>query len=105
MPSGMGGRGGVVCHDCARRIAKLMPGVFVAEVHDAVVNTSDIAARAGVAHEAVRLFRYFRDQRHVRETRSPIWMRLTEACRKSEERIRSDDWFRHPEVGPPLTTV
>ena len=42
--------------DYARRIAKLMPGVFVAEVHDELVNTSDIAARAGVAHEAVRLW-------------------------------------------------
>jgi len=40
----------------ARRIAKLMPGVSVAEVHDELVSISDIAARAGVAHEAVRLW-------------------------------------------------
>ena len=33
-----------------------MPGVFVAEVHDELVSISDIAARAGVAHEAVRLW-------------------------------------------------
>lgn len=40
----------------ARRIAKRMPGVSVAEVHDELVSISDIAARAGVAHEAVRLW-------------------------------------------------
>jgi hypothetical protein len=42
--------------DWARRIAKLMPGVTVADVHDELVSTSDIAARAGVAAEAVRLW-------------------------------------------------
>lgn len=42
--------------DYARRIAKLMPGVFVAEVHDELVSLSDIAARTEVAHEAVRLW-------------------------------------------------
>jgi hypothetical protein len=42
--------------DYARRIGKLMPGVFVAEVHDELVSIADIAARADVAHEAVRLW-------------------------------------------------
>jgi hypothetical protein len=42
--------------DWARRIAKLMPGVSVAEVHDELVSISDIALRVGVAHEAVRLW-------------------------------------------------
>lgn len=42
--------------DRARRIAKLMPGVRVADVHDELVSTSDIAVRAGVAAEAVRLW-------------------------------------------------
>jgi hypothetical protein len=42
--------------DWARRIAKLMPGVDVAEVHDELVGVSDIAARAGVAAEAARLW-------------------------------------------------
>ena len=42
--------------DWARRIIKLMPGVSVAEVHDELVSVSDIAARASVAHEAVRLW-------------------------------------------------
>lgn len=45
-----------VATECARRIAKLMPGVDVAEVHDELVSVSDIAARAGVAAEAVRLW-------------------------------------------------
>lgn len=40
----------------ARRIAKLMPGVDVAEVYDELVSISDIAARAGVAAEAARLW-------------------------------------------------
>jgi hypothetical protein len=31
----------------AKRIADLMPGVTVADVHDELVSTSDIAARAG----------------------------------------------------------
>lgn len=42
--------------DSARRIVKLMPGVEVAEVHDELVSIPDIAARAGVAAEAVRLW-------------------------------------------------
>jgi hypothetical protein len=42
--------------DWARRIAKLMPGVCVADVHDELVSVSDIAARTGVAAEAVRLW-------------------------------------------------
>jgi hypothetical protein len=42
--------------DWARRIAKLMPGVSVADVHDELVSISDIAARTGVAAEAVRLW-------------------------------------------------
>lgn len=42
--------------DLARRITKLMPDVYVAEVHDELVSTADAAARAGVAHEAVRLW-------------------------------------------------
>lgn len=42
--------------DWARRIADLMPGVAVADVHDELVSTSDIAARAGFAAEAVRLW-------------------------------------------------
>lgn len=42
--------------DWSRRIAKLMPGVDVAEVHDELVSVSDIAARAGVVAESVRLW-------------------------------------------------
>lgn len=42
--------------DWAKLIAKLVPGVTVADVHDELVATSDIAARAGVAAEAVRLW-------------------------------------------------
>jgi hypothetical protein len=42
--------------DWARRIVKLMPGVEVVEVHDELVSISDIAARAGVAAEAARLW-------------------------------------------------
>jgi hypothetical protein len=42
--------------DWARRIAKLLPGVEVAEVYDELVSTADIAVRAGVAAEAVRLW-------------------------------------------------
>lgn len=42
--------------DWARRIAKLMPDVCVVDVHDELVSVSDIAARAGVAAEAVRLW-------------------------------------------------
>ncbi|MGH3305868.1 MAG: hypothetical protein ACRDOK_30260, partial [Streptosporangiaceae bacterium] len=40
----------------ARRIAKLMRGVEVTEVHDELVGISDIAARTGVADEAARLW-------------------------------------------------
>src|ERR1700690_271550 len=42
--------------DWARGIAKLMPGVCVVDVHDELVSISDIAVRAGVAAEAVRLW-------------------------------------------------
>jgi hypothetical protein len=42
--------------DWARRIAKLLPGVEVAEVYDELVSISDIAVRSGVAAEAVRLW-------------------------------------------------
>ena len=42
--------------DWARRIAKLTPGVTVVDVYDELVSTSDIAARSGVAAEAVRLW-------------------------------------------------
>jgi hypothetical protein len=42
--------------DWASQIAQFMPGVFVAEVHDELVSISDIASRASVAHEAVRLW-------------------------------------------------
>jgi hypothetical protein len=42
--------------DWSRRIAKHMPDVLVAEVYDELVSVSDIAARAGVAPEAVRLW-------------------------------------------------
>ncbi len=42
--------------DWARRIAKLMPGVSVADAHDELVSISDIAVRAGVAAEAARLW-------------------------------------------------
>lgn len=42
--------------DWARRIHKLMPGVRISGVHDELVSVSDIAARAGVAPEAARLW-------------------------------------------------
>lgn len=42
--------------DWARRIAKLMPGVSVSRVHDELVSISDIASRASVAPEAVRMW-------------------------------------------------
>jgi hypothetical protein len=45
-----------VVTDAARRIAKLLPGVTVAAVHDELVSTADIAARCTVAPEAVRLW-------------------------------------------------
>jgi len=45
-----------IATEWARRVAKLMPGVDVAEVHDELVSISDIAARVGVAAEAARLW-------------------------------------------------
>lgn len=45
-----------VATDAARRISKLLPGVSVAEVHDELVSTADIAARCAVAPESVRLW-------------------------------------------------
>jgi hypothetical protein len=42
--------------DWARRIAKSMPDVSVVDVYDELVSVSDIAIRAGVAAEAVRLW-------------------------------------------------
>jgi hypothetical protein len=41
--------------DWARRIANLMPGVSVADARDELVNISDIASRASVAAEALRM--------------------------------------------------
>ncbi len=55
----------------ARRIAKLMPGVSVAEVHDELVSISDIAARASVAHEAVRLWTVGKRRASLRPFPSP----------------------------------
>jgi hypothetical protein len=40
----------------ARLIGRLMPGVRVVRVHDELVSVSDVAARCGVAAEAVRLW-------------------------------------------------
>lgn len=57
--------------DWARRIAKLMPDVSVAEVHDELVSIADIAARAGVAHEAVRLWTLGRRRASLRPFPSP----------------------------------
>jgi hypothetical protein len=42
--------------DWARRIRTLMPGVEVVRVHEELVSVSDVAARCGVAAEAVRLW-------------------------------------------------
>ena len=42
--------------DWARRIANHMSDVLAVEVYDELVSVSDIAARAGVAPEAVRLW-------------------------------------------------
>jgi len=42
--------------DWARRIAKHLPDVLAVEVYDELVSVSDIAARAGVAAEAARLW-------------------------------------------------
>lgn len=57
--------------DWARRIARLMPGVSVAGVHDELVSISDIAARAGVAHEAVRLWTLGKRRASLRPFPSP----------------------------------
>lgn len=57
--------------DWARRIAKLMPGVCVADVHDELVSVSDIAARAGVAAEAVRLWAAGRRRASLRRFPNP----------------------------------
>lgn len=57
--------------DWARRIAKLMPGVFAAEVHDELVSISDIAARASVAHEAVRLWTAGKRRASIRSFPAP----------------------------------
>jgi len=57
--------------DWARRIAKLMPDVSVADVHDELVSTSDIAARVGVAHEAVRLWATSKRRTSIRTFPSP----------------------------------
>ena len=43
-------------YDWARLIGEHLPGVTVTEVFDELVSTSDIAARCGVAPEAVRLW-------------------------------------------------
>jgi hypothetical protein len=42
--------------DAAKMIRKLAPGASVSEVHDELVGISDIAVRAGVAAEGVRLW-------------------------------------------------
>jgi hypothetical protein len=57
--------------DWARRITKLMPGVCVAEAHDELVSMSDIAARANVAHEAVRLWATGKRRSSVRPFPAP----------------------------------
>lgn len=57
--------------DWARRIAKLVPGVSVAEVHDELVSLSDIALRAGVAAEAVRLWAVGKRRAAIRPFPSP----------------------------------
>ena len=57
--------------DWARRIAKLIPDVFAAEVHDELVSISDIAARANVAHEAVRLWTAGKRRASIRSFPTP----------------------------------
>lgn len=57
--------------DWARRTAKLMPGVFVAEVHDELVSISDIATRASVAHEAARLWTVGKRRASIRPFPAP----------------------------------
>lgn len=60
-----------VSADWARRIAKLMPDVDVAEVYDELVSISDIAARAGVAAEAARLWSTGKRRASVRPFPAP----------------------------------
>jgi hypothetical protein len=57
--------------DWGRRIAKQMPGVLVAEAHDELVSVSDIAARADVAPEAVRLWAAHKRRASLRLFPSP----------------------------------
>jgi len=57
--------------DWARRIEKLMPGVRVADVYDELVSISDIASRAGVAAEAVRLWASGKRRASLRSFPSP----------------------------------
>jgi hypothetical protein len=57
--------------DWARRIAKLIPGVCVVDVHDELVSNSDIAVRAGVAAEAVRLWAARKRRASLRPFPSP----------------------------------
>jgi hypothetical protein len=57
--------------DWARRIMKLIPGVNVADVHDELVSVSDIAWRAGVAPEAVRLWAAGRRRASLRPFPAP----------------------------------
>lgn len=69
--------------DLARRITKLMPGVCVADVHDELVSTSDAAARAGVAHEAVRLWATGKRRASIRPFPSPHQVVGTESGGKT----------------------
>lgn len=69
--------------DWARRIAKLMPGVDVAEVHDELVSVPDIAARAGVGPEAVRLWAAGKRRASVRPFPVPRQVVGSESARKS----------------------
>jgi hypothetical protein len=57
--------------DQSRLIAKLMPGVEVAEVHDELASVSDIAARAGVVAESVRLWTAGKRRASLRPFPSP----------------------------------
>ena len=50
--------------DWAKRISKLMPGVYAPEVYDELVSVSDVAARAGVAAEGA-------ESMHGKRTRIP----------------------------------
>lgn len=55
----------------ARRIFKLIPGVYVAETFDELVSTADIAARCEVAPEAVRLWAAGKRRSSVRAFPAP----------------------------------